>query len=196
MKRNDDMQPWSERRTRALLRLFKTQAPADFHAQVLARIDALQRSSDRLPARWADPPGRWQRWRAWVQETTQARSTGATLAIASVCLAVLGGSLVWWASQQPGSSLPPAFTDLPVADAPQAEERVTVHQERPGETTSAAEFQAEPVVPSLTPLPLQATKENPSAIQPSSNPSPAKRPVPGKVKRMKKGQGTGRHAPA
>lgn len=231
MKRPSSTQQWSRRRTEALLGLFKTQAPPDFHAQVLARVHEQQHISAASHTSQASITGRWQQFYAWLRETILFKPRCATLATAagSVCVLLLSGALLWWTFVQGGGGPTPPLGDGSLASVPSPETTGTHQDERlAGVTGYQAQLPlvAKPSEPADTVLSyaLQQTIDDPAAagdmtlqeqallpptiplLQSANDPPPmiktepqrlhAKRAIPAKPKRTKKGQGMGKHVSA
>lgn len=229
MKRTFSTQQWSRRRTEALLDRFKTQAPSDFHAQVLVRVHERQPLSAASPGSQDSITGRWQQLYAWLRETRSLKPRCTTLATAagSVCTLLLAGALLWWTCVQGGGGPPPEAGS--VAGVPSPEIPEAHHDER---LAGATDYQApqsrvaKPPALADTGLPhtLQRTTDDPAAAgditiqkqvllpptisvrQRANDPPPmiktepqrvhAKRAIPTKPKRVRKGQGMGKHVSA
>lgn len=127
MERNHHTKEWSRRRTQALLRLFKTQAPPDFREQVLRRAHAHQRvmfAQDQLGL---------SRCRVWQLCRTElltlwhraAQQPGTVVAVVSTGAILLSVGMLWWG---PPAHLPQLVTaQLPTEVPQQGKQTLPTH---------------------------------------------------------------------
>ncbi|MGE3539829.1 MAG: hypothetical protein AB7N91_20655 [Candidatus Tectimicrobiota bacterium] len=215
---------WARRRTQALFRLLRTQAPADFRARVLRRAQAMPPPSPTPHGPATVLRSTWQRQKTWLLEHVPRppRQWGLAMGLGGVCLLLIGLRLAGWpllegarllpdqqhlaAGVQPDEPRqPPASSWKPAASEPGGE---TVRDPALGRGLEAAL-----IVPAAAPAPR--SKPAPVArvvMPPRVPPTPwamdehlaplppprpgAKRAPVGKVKRSKKTSGPGKHAPA